>query len=272
MSDDTQDFLSKNGLDDPRKADSLLEFVDALYPLLRAKLLGHHTQELNAEFLAEVQVWLDPYCALFKGAWFEDVVLTLQPSENEEDSQSLADALRLDIRGIRREEDRPSSWKLRGESPWEVPVYKSTCPADRLLLVSNGKVAKVLDYIGPALAYWFDCVGDYSAFDGIPAGIWIWEGGIDTGECWTDYGLEYDAELDGSHRALTPEEWESWVINDCPWDESEWLLPSRETYPIVKPAVTTMLKGLGFSEIGSPSPEIHEAGILLQRFKTTEEA
>lgn len=115
---------------------------------------------------------------------------------------------------------------------YEPPTYKKDCPPDRALLVSDGTHVKVLDYIGPALDYWFECAGlDVEDFDGEPPGIWIWEGTIVDDKYWTDYGYEYDAELSGETRPLTKEEWEDWKINDCPWDPDDWCEPQKSPPP-----------------------------------------
>ncbi len=111
----------------------------------------------------------------------------------------------------------------QAEPLWEPPRYRKERPDDRALLVSDGKRAHVLCHIGPALDYWIYELGDPEAWDGTPAGVWIWEGTLRTGKYWTDYGYEYDCDLDGTERALTDAEWDSLRSGEDLWDAAEWL-------------------------------------------------
>lgn len=57
------------------------------------------------------------------------------------------------------------------------------------------------------------------------AGVWVWEGRY----AWVPGGFECpeDGSMDpvGTHRAPTEEEWSCIRKGQCPWDDSEWLLP-----------------------------------------------
>ncbi len=104
----------------------------------------------------------------------------------------------------------------------QYPEYKKGCPPDRGLLISDGTQGLLVDYIGPALEYWQSEVGDTESWDGYPAGVWIWEGTLQT---WQSYEGEYDCDLEGEHRALTNDEWSDFKLDGQagPWDSDDWI-------------------------------------------------
>ena len=111
------------------------------------------------------------------------------------------------------------------------PVYLKKCPRDRALVVSDGSKGTVLDHVGPALDYWLDNYSlDMGDWDGVDAGVWIWEGGILS---TTDYYGDHDEELVGAFRALSDVEWEEFQMDpqSGPWDPDEWYDPTPEDNP-----------------------------------------
>lgn len=107
------------------------------------------------------------------------------------------------------------------------PTYRKGCPADLALVASDGERAKVLDHIGPALDYWMEHHGELEGdFDGIAAGIWLVECGIET--YGGGYYEDYDERLVlGEPRKLTAEEWALYREEECAWDPSLWLEPEK---------------------------------------------
>ena len=140
---------------------------------------------------------------------------------------------------------------------FEPPKYRKDAPVDRALIVSDGTRAVCLDHIGPALDYWFENCGDED-FQGIPAGVWIWEGTVRT---HTDHFGEHDSELEGEERPLTEDEW--LLFRDeqqGPWDPYEWIIKPDEI-PINPGIVKTVaaLNAAGFKTTDSGDGETHAA-------------
>lgn len=109
---------------------------------------------------------------------------------------------------------------------YERPEYRKDAPADRALIVSDGKRATCLDHVGPALDYWIEDLGLADDWDGLPAGVWIFEGTI---RSWVSYEGEHDSELEGEERPLTEEEWQQFKDeHQGPWDPFDWLVKKGE--------------------------------------------
>lgn len=87
------------------------------------------------------------------------------------------------------------------------------------IVASDGRRAVILDFVGGALDYWISEGGDKKSFDGVGAGVWIWEGTV-VGT--RDYWGEYDERLEGDFRELTDEEWGLLQDDDVLWDAAEW--------------------------------------------------
>lgn len=97
--------------------------------------------------------------------------------------------------------------------PLEEHVHDYQCwdwsRKSQALIASDGEHSVVIEHIGGPLDYWISEVGVEELFDGVDAGLWVWEGTL-ASTC--DYMGEYDEELVGDFRKLTPEEWE--VVRD----------------------------------------------------------
>lgn len=108
-----------------------------------------------------------------------------------------------------------------------APKYKDKRPPDRVVIASDGNNALVIAYIGPALDYWMDHIGDLEAFV-LDPGVWIAHADVrDWKDDWTG---EYDCELElTNERPLTPQEWEMLQESpeEGPWAEKDWLLNPR---------------------------------------------
>lgn len=87
------------------------------------------------------------------------------------------------------------------------------------LIASDGKRSVIMDSVGGYIDYWMSEACVYDEFDGLEAGVWLWEGTI-VGS--TDYWGEYDEELAGEFRKLTKEDWDLLQGGDVLWDSSEW--------------------------------------------------
>jgi hypothetical protein len=95
--------------------------------------------------------------------------------------------------------------------------WRKTRPPDRALLLSNGSLVQVLDYIGPALEWWHSASNWENDFTDTPAGLWIWEGTV------VSDGQDSTMELSGSLRQLTDEELMEYKEQpEGPWDENLW--------------------------------------------------
>jgi len=108
----------------------------------------------------------------------------------------------------------------------------------RVVVACNNGAGCVLHAIGSCWEAWHDGSGSYrlddNGLDDAPDGISIWEGRM---QSWgPDRDGEYDAELRGEFRDLTPEEWTLLAKGQAPWDEKEWLLgPAPESGEPEKP-------------------------------------
>jgi hypothetical protein len=110
---------------------------------------------------------------------------------------------------------------LEQEPPWSK--YKRE-KASRLVIANNGGCGCVLYAVGSCWEAWYESIGSYrlddNGLDDAPDGICIWEGFLHT--VGPDRDGEYDAELQGEFRDLTPGEW-ALLQGGAPWDEKEWL-------------------------------------------------
>jgi len=108
-------------------------------------------------------------------------------------------------------------------------VWRKNCPLDRAIVAWLYGKAHVLYSIGPRLEYILDYSGiEFSdAADDPPSdGIWVWEGKICTSSPY-EYPLEVDEWLEGTYRALTPEEWAAVCADEHPWDPALWIEHER---------------------------------------------
>ena len=111
------------------------------------------------------------------------------------------------------------------EDPWCVCNgaygHYDWSKGSKAVVASDGQHAIVLEYVGGPLNYWLCETGRLAPFDGLEAGLWVWEGGIAS---WRDYAGDYDEELDGTFRRLTVEEIDALRQDAWLWDDRDYLL------------------------------------------------
>jgi hypothetical protein len=101
------------------------------------------------------------------------------------------------------------------------------------LVASNGSQCLYLTGIGPVIEYIEEneTMNDWVAGSTFKPGIWVIEVDAHTRTYRTDYGDEYDLELDyGEERMATDDEVRAHAADEWPWDPGRWM----ENWPEVR--------------------------------------
>ena len=115
---------------------------------------------------------------------------------------------------------------IETESTYTEVLYKKKRPPDKFVCCREGSFLCILEHIGPGLDYWVEAVGPLSDhYLGMPPtdGFYFWVGGLRSFTMETDYGTDYDCELDGEYIKVTAEDFEDYSTNESWWDSSLWL-------------------------------------------------
>lgn len=89
----------------------------------------------------------------------------------------------------------------------------------KAIIASDGEHGVVLQYIGGPLDYWLNEAGITDEFDGVEAGLWVWEGNIVS---HVSYMGEHDSEMSGTFRKLDGDEIMN-VRDGCDlWDSDDF--------------------------------------------------
>lgn len=100
-----------------------------------------------------------------------------------------------------------------------TPTMKTNSIA---LLANNSGQGCILEWHGVDIYWDFENVGGAAlmdhGLDDAPDGLSIWEGFMYCSESHTVNGHEYDANLEGEYRDLTPEEWKLLQKTGVPWE------------------------------------------------------
>ena len=121
----------------------------------------------------------------------------------------------------------PEEFPPRGANN-EIEMDNPTMPGMAVIVSDGPDRCYLAHYIGFVLGNMIDVCGDdvtCLGFDGLDAGIWIWEGTYSTTR---DYWGEYDTEAVGDFRKPTDEEFELIKGEESPWDDSDWEVKDGE--------------------------------------------
>lgn len=106
-------------------------------------------------------------------------------------------------------------------------------PSRAVIACAGSWRAIVLWYVGPHVESFIEQIGgrdveELGFANEPPIGISVWEGTITGGRYNSHTGDYDDAELTGTYRAPSVEEWRWIRQGQCPWDPDAWLLRKPE--------------------------------------------
>jgi len=108
--------------------------------------------------------------------------------------------------------------KLLDERPKEPYV------PSKALIACMGGTGVLLEYIGSAISWHVDEFSsslDDLGLDDAPDGLSIWEGTMGSRRVQTQDGDDWDYEVNGAFRDLTPEEWDKLKAGEPLWSQEE---------------------------------------------------